>query len=64
MSDEGDEGAHAQNPAQGHAQNPADHFSGNIMNLKRPVQCSQRKSPRSIKSIQEKVWIYLQRKPR
>ena len=36
MSNEGDEGAPAQNPAQGHAQNPADHFSGNIMNFERP----------------------------
>ena len=36
MSNEGDEGAPAQNPAQGQAQNPADHFSGNIMNFERP----------------------------
>ena len=52
MSDEEAEGASAQNPAA--------HFSGNIMSK---IQCSPRKSPGSIKSIQEKVWIYLQRKP-
>ena len=38
------------------AQNPATHFSGNIMNFELPkFNARQGKSPRSIKSIQEKV---------
>ena len=57
MSDEEAEGAPVQNPAA--------HFSGNIMNFERPkFNARQGKSSRSIKSVQEKVWIYLQRKPR
>ena len=35
-------------------QNAAAHFSGNIMNFERP----------KFNARQEKVWIYLQRKPR
>ena len=43
------------------AQNTAAHSARNIMNPERPQFNALGKSPQSIKSIQEKVRIYLQR---